>query len=212
MKTLLALLATTLLGLGSLGCGDSSRPQSARLASETGTASVSAAQSTATTTQPPTTQQPPTDFDKDNDGNGKRHDEDDATVLDYGQAAGAPVKQAVTRLVERYYAAAAASNGATACSLLYSLIGESVAEEYGQPPGPPALRGSTCAVVMSKLFKQNQARLGAEDATLKVIAVRIKGKRGLALLTSKALPERHMPIHLEHGVWKIFDLTDSELG
>ena len=78
------------------------------------------------------------------------YDSDDNSIHFFGHAAGAAEERTATAFVKRYYAAAAAGNGARACSLLSTEIAGSVVEQYGRPPGPPGLRGTSCAVVMSK--------------------------------------------------------------
>jgi hypothetical protein len=144
--------------------------------------------------------------DKDNDANS----DDDIVVLNYGHAARAADERAITTLVNRYYAAAAADDGAKTCSMLYSILAEAVPEEYGQEPAPPALRGTTCAVVMSKLFRQRHRQFAAEAAALEVTSVRVKGTRGLAVLRFATTPEpRKISVRREHGVWKIKELLDS---
>jgi hypothetical protein len=151
------------------------------------------------------------DNDYDSSGN-SNYDKDDSVTLDYGHEASAADMQAVTALVERYYAAAAADDGAQGCSLMYSILAEAIPEDYGQPPaGPPSLRGKTCAVVMSKLFNQRHQQLAADSATLKVIDARVEGNRGFALLSFKAMPARSIVIHRERDAWKIYALLDAEL-
>ncbi len=144
----------------------------------------------------------------DNDGDGDNSDDD----IRWGNAASAAERQAVITLVRRYYALAAASNGAAGCSLIYSLLAEEIPELYGEPPGPPSLRGGTCAVVMSELFKHKHRQLVADSATLEVIGVRVKRLRGLALLHFAGSPERDIPVHREHRAWRIDALLDSGLG
>ncbi len=103
-------------------------------------------------------------------------------IATYGHEAEGVERRVITALVERYYAAAAADDGARACSMLYSIIEEAVAEDYGQPPGPPELRGKTCAVVMSKIFKRVPRQPSAVLAHTQVTGVRVKGKRGFVQL------------------------------
>ena len=132
-------------------------------------------------------------------------------VTEYGQEASPADKQAITALVNRYYAAAAADDGATACSLIYSPLSESVAEDYGQAPAPASLAGTTCQVVMSKLFRQVPGQPSAVLATTEVTGVRVKGRKGYALLRSKTMPEGDIPVERELGTWKIGTLIGSAL-
>lgn len=118
----------------------------------------------------------------------------------------------LTTLVKRYFAAAVADDGARACSLIYSLYAETIVETYGQPPaGPPELHGSTCAVVLSKLFRLHHGQLVAEARTLAVTGARADGNRGLVLLRFHGIPAHNLEVHRERGVWKIDDILDKEV-
>jgi hypothetical protein len=134
-------------------------------------------------------------------------------VLDFGKAANPVDRQAVRTLVKRYYAAAAAENGAMACSLIFTPVAESVAEDYGRAPGPPYLRGSkTCDAVMSRLFAYLHRQMVVDNATLQVTRVRLKSKGGYAVLRFGATPEREITIVRDNGVWKVSSLVDSEIS
>jgi hypothetical protein len=124
-------------------------------------------------------------------------------ITEYGREASPAERQAITALVNRYYAAAAADDGATACVLIYSPLSESVAEDYGQAPAPASLAGKTCQVVMSKLFRQVPGQSSAVLATTEVTRVRVKGRKGYALLRSKAMPEGDILVERELGTWRI---------
>jgi hypothetical protein len=132
-------------------------------------------------------------------------------ITEYGQEASPADKKAITALVKRYYAAAAADDGATACSLIYSPLSESVAEDYGQAPGPASLAGKTCQVVMSKLFRQVPGQPSSVLATTEVTGVRVKGRKGYALLRSKAIPEGDISVERELGTWKVVTLIGGAL-
>jgi len=119
--------------------------------------------------------------------------------------------RAVTRLLQDYYTAAAAGDGAAACGLIYSPLAEAVPEDYGKPPGPANLRGKTCAVVMSKLFRSMPERMRVDHATLDVREVQAEGNEGLAVLRFKRNPERQFLLHRQRGVWKVGALLDTEL-
>jgi hypothetical protein len=144
----------------------------------------------------------------DNDGDGDNGNDDNR----WGYAASPVYRRAVVALLERYYALASAGDGAAGCSLTYSLLAEEIPELYGEPPGPPGLRGSTCEQVMSKLFRQKHRQLVADSATLEVIGVRVKRLRGLALLHFRGSPERDIPVHLEHGAWRVDAVLDGAIG
>jgi hypothetical protein len=112
------LLASAVLGLGVGACGGGAQP---RLWSNAPTAS------TATTAPNFSTH----NNDRDNDGD---HNEDDGKVLNDGHAAGALDRQSSIMLVTHYFAAAAAADGATGCSLLVPFVAESVPETVENTP------------------------------------------------------------------------------
>jgi hypothetical protein len=181
MRVLLVLLTVVALGLGAAACGSTG--------GATGSASPHAGKR-----------------DRDNDGD---NNDDDAHILNYGHAPSAVERAELTSLVRSYYAAAAAENGAKACWMLYPLISETLAEDYGHSP---ALRGTTCAAVLAKLLKRRHQLLVAQSDTLKVYAVRVKGERALALLTFAVLAEmRQMLERRVGGTWKIAALSDNIL-
>lgn len=208
MKAMLALpLVIALLGVSACGGADKGAGSAAKVSNAAATSGTSATTSTpATTTFKATPAQHPHKNDRDGDSDNNNDD------YAYGHPASAADKRAVTALVKRYYTAAAAGNGARACSLIYSLFAEDIPEVYGEPPGPPALRGSTCATVMSKLFRQNHHQLMVDLAELKVTDVRVKRRHALALLGFKTTPPRDIRVHRERGAWKIDEVLDSGVG
>ena len=154
----------------------------------------------------------PLDGDGDSDNaSASYYDGDDSSVLGYGRAAGAVDRRAITALIERYYAAAAARDGASACAMIVSPLANSVAVDLGRPPGPSYARGGTCAAVMSKVYARDHSQLAAYSSKLEVHAVRLHGPRGTAVLAFRALPARRMPVTREQGRWKIAALLDGEL-
>lgn len=181
MRPLLALLTIVLLGLGAAACGSTS--------GATGSASPHA-----------------TKRDRDNDGD---NNDDDAHILNYGHAPSTTEREQLTSLVRNYYAAAASEDGVKACSMLYPLISETLAEDYGHIPD---LRGTTCTTVITKLFKQRHHLLVGESDTLKFYRTRVKGERALTLLTFAMLPEvRQMLERRVGGIWKIAAISDGIL-
>lgn len=182
------LLSTALLGasLAACGCG-SSQPHSA----VTAHGSSSSAAVTESRTAP----------------------EAANPVLGFGHPASAADMRAIAAVVREYYAAAAADDGARLCSLLYSLFAESVADDYGHEPGPPALRGDSCRVVLTKLFRQRHRQQVAELAALRVTGARIQYHKGLALLSfGSAGPPSYIAVKRERTVWKIDVLVDQPLS
>lgn len=115
-------------------------------------------------------------------------------------------------MVKRYYIAAVANNGAKACSLVYWLFAEAIPEDYGQSPGPPALSGKTCPVVLSKLFRLHHEQLVADAAGLEVTGARVERRRGVVLLRFRGSREpRYIQMHRERHAWKIDALLDEAL-
>jgi hypothetical protein len=203
MHSRLTLPAVILLSMSLGACSATSKaPSSTADASKANTASTTVTAQMATGS-PRAQANPQRDVDGDNENN-----DDD---YNSGHAASTATTRAVRALVGRYYADAAAGNGAQACSLVYSIFAEEIPEEYGEPPGPPALRGSTCATVLSKLFKREHRRMAADLTQLEVAAVRVKAHHALVLLSFRT-KSREIRVHLEHGVWKIDELLDSALG
>jgi hypothetical protein len=144
------------------------------------------------------------DTDRDNDGD---HNDDDLHMLGFGYEAGPADYRASVTLLKAYYAAAASENGAKACTLLAPFLAESVAEHVGDSP---ALRGKTCAVVMSKLFATTHKLLVEENATLQIQAIRVGGDRALAAIYFPSIPEvRQMAERRIDGGWKLLTLLDT---
>ncbi|MGA9876002.1 MAG: hypothetical protein WBQ21_09340 [Solirubrobacteraceae bacterium] len=219
MRLLLALIATVTLAVGILACGGTSKKETspARVSSnaatdtnaQTATGSTTTPAATATAPSTTTTGDRPKDSnDEDSDSNS----DDDLEVFDFGHAASPAQERTIVALVKHYYAASAAGEGATFCSLTFSLIAEAIVEDYGEAAGPAGLRGKTCAVVETKALKLEHKQMAQDAATLEVTGARVNGKKGLALLRfgAKAQP-RYIPVRLEFGVWKIHAMSDSRM-
>jgi hypothetical protein len=187
MKPLFGLLTIVLLSLAVAACGSSSK----------GNDSASSAAATTTTVKKDR------DYDED-------HNDDDGQVLYYGHAPSAAEKQPIMALVTSYYVAQASENGAKACTLLMPFVAESVVEDISHGPG---LQGKTCAVVMSKLFKQHHTLLIGENASLKFYSIRIGNGRALTVLSFANLPEvRQITERRDSsGTWRVLDLLDGIL-
>jgi hypothetical protein len=211
MNSLLVALVIALLSLGVAACG--SQDKSRGSVSE---ASSSAAANMAITPSATVLSGGYVRGDDDADGSGSE-DYDDAGVRGYGRAASAADRQVVTALLKGYYAAAAAGDGATACSLMLprlvkgSNLGEAAEEAYPPAPSTPPLRGKSCAQIMSLLFTEDHQQLAADSATLVVSSLRVKGNHGLALLGFRTTPERQIPVERGGGVWKVDAPLDSEV-
>jgi hypothetical protein len=152
--------------------------------------------------------------DRDNDADNKTgsyYDRDDNSFRAFGHAARPADRKAITALVRRYIAVAAAGDGASACTLLYSALAKAVPETYGQPPGPAYLRGKTCAEVTTKLYARDHEQLHAYLRTLEVTGVRLDHNTGLVVLRFTGLPGRRIEVERERKGWKIGALLDREL-
>ncbi len=206
LKALFALCALVLLSLGSAACGKAGKVSTATSSPTATTGSVSA---------PSGKQADTSHADKDGDGDstGKgRYDSDDKALLDFGHAANASEQSQITTLVQRYYAVAARQDGATACSMLYSIFAESVPESYGtSPPGPAYARGTTCPAVLTAFFKHFHQQIVAKLPKLEVSRVRVKERQGLAILSFGALPQSEMRVIDEGHTWRILSVVDTEL-
>jgi hypothetical protein len=227
MKLPVSLLAIVSLGLSIIGCGAG---KEARTSSVAG-GSVSASRTSGATIafgiarsvrglmgdndddeieSKTTGAKPGGDSDNDNDNDiadnaGKGYyDKDDGPISSFGHAADTRDERALVAVVKRYYEAAAAGDGATACSLTYPVLAKSIPEDYGQEPGPAYLRGAkTCAAVMSLLFTHEHRQL---TAALEVTVVRMGGGEALVLLGSKTVPSSFVVLRRSHGAWRIDEL------
>jgi hypothetical protein len=212
MKSLLALFAIGLLSVYVAACGSTNKDSSSSASSTTNTPKTVSISTTPTDTAPAPAETK-ADADKDNDSAaGQFDDTNNDRVLDYGQAASAANARVITALVKRYYTAAYTENGAEACSMLYSTLEESVPEDYGQsPPGQPYMRGTTCAAVLTLLFKHFHPQLVAEYPKLQVARVRLIEHHGIVVLHFGTLPERQISVSREGHTWKVESLLDSEV-
>jgi len=188
MKTALALLVAAALAMTLIACGSSGRP--------TRTGSVTSS------THANTAHKKDRDNDEDNNN-------DDYHVLGFGHLADPAEHRAIATLIGAYFAAAAAEDGARACSLLAPFVAETVVEQDGHTA---ALKGSTCSAVMSKLFKQNHAELVGKSAALKVMRVGVEGDRARIALEFPEIPVvRQITARREGHRWSVIDLLDGNI-
>jgi hypothetical protein len=140
---------------------------------------------------------------------GGYYDSDDGEVRSYGHEASATEARAITTLVERYYAAAAAQDATKACALTYYLEAETLPEQYAEPPGPRWLHGaSTCRAVLSRVFAHFHSKL---TVPVVVTAVRVNRGRAEVLVGFKTLPAGYVKARLEGATWKIDSLLAAPL-
>jgi hypothetical protein len=209
MRFRVALLLAVALVLSTTSCGSAQKrsgPPVPGQSSESRTDGATSTPPSGASARP----RPKRDGDGDADNlSGSYYDSDDEAIRVFGQAASAADTRTIIRLVKRYYAAAATANGDVGCRLMYPVLAELVAEEYGQSA---ALRGKTCPVVLSKLFKQHQEQTRAKNRSLTISDVRVEGEHGYAMLGPPGVqPKRYIGVKQEHGVWKINESLDASL-
>jgi len=133
--------------------------------------------------------------------------------VNFGHEASRAQAQVIRALVKRYFAAVAANDGQRACALLYSPIARSVPEDDGKsPPAPPEQRGTTCAAVMSLMFKYRRGQPTADVTAIEVTHVRIEGSEAIALLHSKTLALGEISAFHNKGGWQIGQFLGSALS
>lgn len=148
------------------------------------------------------------DGDDDSRGMGPADNDGDA-VLTFAPAPSVVERRAIVALLRRYYAAAAAGEGAKACALTYWLVRERTVEEHDHGRGPRSLRGATCAQVASELFRERHRELAEDVARFRVGAVQVRARHGWAVLDFGALRERVTQVHRDPASWKLDALPDS---
>jgi hypothetical protein len=204
MRPLLGVLA--LLVTGATGCGGVSKSATASSKASSSVSTSHAASNSTTAASEKTNG----DYDND-DSRHLRVDDDKLSVRSYGHEATQGDKSVITRLVKRYFTAAAAENGAKACAIIDSSVAKAAPLDYGQN-GPPYLRGGkTCAAVFSLLFKHDHRQLAVRASRLKVTGVRVEGNEGFVLLAFGRMPERQIAVEREGRVWKIEALLDGKM-
>jgi hypothetical protein len=153
--------------------------------------------------------------DRDDDDMTGGGDPDDSHLRSFGGVANMADRQAITKLVRRYYVAAATADGATACALMLQSVaseanlGESAEAIYPPAPNAPLLGGDSCAQVMSIMFKAGHHQIAPSAATLVVTGIRVSGSRAIVFLGFALTPERQLRLGHEHGEWKVDGLLDS---
>jgi hypothetical protein len=227
MRSLAAFVAA-LIGVAVIGCGGASRHE--RWASHAAAAVADGAPKGAvltTTPSGPYLNDGDHDVADDADGDNKRdndrdpwldykpeekdsryHDADDRSLFAYGSAVSPVEERAVAAVVERYYAMAAAGDGAGACGLLNPSLAGAVPVDYGRN-GPSYLRaGKTCAAVLALLFRHYHRQLAAPVA---VTGVRVSGGgQAYAQLGSTTMPASYTVVQREGGVWRLTQLLANE--
>ncbi len=203
MKATIPPLATLALCALLAGCGSANAPSqsasvnraSASSPSKTPSASLGTAASGAYL-----------ESDADQDGDdpyhrGRAEDDDTPFLRSYGPQANPTDRSAIAALLKRYYAAAAAGDGAAACQELSATLA------LGLTAGQS---GATCASVVTPLLAEQRQRFAADQvASMVLIQARVKNGLGLAEVGFKAAPISQIVVKREHGTWKVDALFDS---
>jgi ketosteroid isomerase-like protein len=134
------------------------------------------------------------------------HDEDDTAIVGFGHPADAADKQAISSLVRRYYAAAFAGDGRTACGLMDSQTERLVPAIDGS--NGTVNRGQTCPTIMSKLFGENHNSL---TGTFETTDVYVKEDQAYALVGFSPHEIRYIRVHRQNGAWMIDDTLGQPL-
>lgn len=135
------------------------------------------------------------------------HDGDDSEIIGFGHPADTADKRVIASLVRRYYAAAVAGDGRSACGLMYPQTERFVPAIYGW--SGTRSRGHTCPTVMSNLFGENHKSLAG---TFEVTDVYIKDDQAYALIGYPSHPTRYIHMLRRGGAWMIDDTLGQPLS
>ncbi len=136
-------------------------------------------------------------------------DADDAQALAFGRAASAGERAAIEAVVKRYFAAAAAANGAAACGLLEPALPRTLPEDNAGPREPAYVRGAkTCPEVLTRTFAHFHAELAAP---ISVHTVRVQGSEAHAILASRTLRAGVAFLVRQRGAWWMVQLFSQTL-
>lgn len=146
------------------------------------------------------------------------HIPDDYRITKYGRPADAADRLRISALVRRYSAAAAATDGGTACRLMGRRLADAPGRNATLPENPwewtprvYAARGERCLPVAVRVFRADRSTFVKQGEQIEVSALRTHGSHGLAILSFKTMPERWMPVVREGGGWKIASFRSREI-
>jgi hypothetical protein len=191
MKLSVAFIVAAMLSPGLVACGGASSDTPAQTTSKDGSSA-------------PSGSIPSHGKDRDNDND---NNDDDEGTLGYGHLADSADGQAIMSLVKRYFADAATESGAKACALLTPFVAETVVEVDGHTS---ALKGGTCAAVMTKLFKQHHQDLLGKRTSLKIMRIGVEGDKSLVALDFPEIPEvRQIVMRRYNNRWTVLQMLDG---
>jgi hypothetical protein len=209
MKSAAALLAAAVLCSSTTACDSTSKGAGPRPQLPADAAVSAGTRTTAAPRATPAGGYLKNDADDDGDEKHRQPNDNALFLATYGKRADQADMRAVTALIKRYYATAAAGDGAKACPLLYSTLATGLTEGQGH-----SVRSASkaCAAIVSRLLEQQHERLAGDDvATMVVVDVHVKGDLGVAVLGFRTVPMSTMLLKRERGAWKIDALFDSEI-
>jgi hypothetical protein len=98
--------------------------------------------------------------------------------------------------------------------LLLEVVAESLPESHeGDGPATQSVdRHRSCPEAVSGALAGSHRALVAESRTLRVIGVRVRGRRASAILRFAERGARHILLYREGGKWKIGTFGDEDLG
>jgi hypothetical protein len=135
-------------------------------------------------------------------------DEDDSQFLERGQPASARERAEIVALVRRYYRYAAAANGKAACAVLYSATATEVIEERDDW----GVRGKTCPVLMTKIFRRLHARIEADLRSMKIVRVRTDRLDGYIVMRVPGSTISHeFSLRRVGRLWQIGQVIDRNM-
>ncbi|HEU0249329.1 MAG TPA: hypothetical protein VFR48_01265 [Solirubrobacteraceae bacterium] len=135
-------------------------------------------------------------------------DADDAQVLGQGRPPSPSVRREIATVVSKFYSAAVQQDGAAACAMLAPSLARTVVGTYGGAAGPVYMRGSTCKVVMTRLFTHAHAEL---VAPVQILAVRVSGHRANAMVGSRAMRASYIALESVGRRWVVSQLLGEPL-
>lgn len=199
--TTLASLALVMGACGPTGDGPRAGRRTATAANATGATGIAANAATGAGTL----ERDPTDRDYDRPGS--REDPDNDRTPAFGRAASPADARAIGALIRHYYALAASGDGAGACRLVSALLIESLAETGGRGRRVPA--ATICARTASAQFRRAHREIVEDLTGVDFMQVRVRERRGLALVLFAGVRERLIPVRREGGAWRMSTLLDG---
>lgn len=134
-------------------------------------------------------------------------DGDDRATFAFGRPAGSATA-AITSAVRRYFAAAGAADGTSACPLLLPSLARSVPASRVGANGQISRGGGTCATALSALFAQFHEELAAP---VTVVSIRRKTSVAEAIVSSRTLRAGRVFLVRRGRSWGLEELLSSPL-